>query len=131
VGHSDPHGAQQARNAGDSKKVTPPEEMVRVIILNTEQGVFTGNMDYLRALIAAYNQEKYAVSVLADSTKGLLARAEAAEEEVRNLKAQLAAPVSGSVEPTFGVTPQTEDGAVVWTEPGLVPAEQGKDSIGQ
>lgn len=82
--------AKQAMQAGANQnkevKTTSPEEMVRVIILNTKQNVFTGNMDYLRALIAAYETERNAVLTLAEATKGLLKRAEDAEAEVAELK---------------------------------------------
>lgn len=123
---------------GKERKGTSPEEMVRVIILNTEQNIFTGNIEYTRALIAAYKAEKNTVATLADAVKGLLARAEAAEEQLRQSEEKRISLVK-AVEDLKQLVPDTltdeppvpeEVIAAANVEVGLNPLEQGQDSIG-
>jgi hypothetical protein len=146
--------AKQAMQAGQNvqreTKVTPPEEMIRVLILNTKQGIFTGNIDYTRALINAYEAQvaeieelKTANTVInaANETNSKLietqklqlqATANAAikmaelETENASLKSQLAAAIAAAEGlPSTSTTVEPDS-----SEPGLDPASQGQDSIG-
>ncbi len=141
---------------GKERKATSPEEMVRVIILNTEQNIFTGNIEYTRALIAAYQAliaayqaEKNTVATLGPACAGLLKRAEEAEEKVRALEIQVAVfealaypkqiadlearlakvPAEGEVSEQLDEPVPEEVIAAANVEVGLNPLEQGLDSV--
>lgn len=102
MGHSNPAGAAEKRG-GKTVSTTPPEEMIRVFVMNTKQGIFTANVEYARALVDAYenfdagaailrkdlSEAQAAVKHLGESTSSLLARAEKAEEELASARAVL------------------------------------------
>jgi hypothetical protein len=73
---------------GDKPEISR-EEMLRVVIMNTKQGLFTGNVDYVNVLVESYEMEKDAVATLAPACSGLLKRAETAEAEVASLREEV------------------------------------------